>query len=474
MTALDAYLRPVMTGYLERLSGALRTAGIACDVLTMQSRGSLASTRAAGARPFTTLLSGPAAGVVGAQRLATEAGFPDCITLDMGGTSADIALITEGKPITTANGSIEHYPLRTLMVDVNTIGAGGGSVAWLDEAGGLRVGPRSAGAEPGPACYGRGGSEPTVTDASLVLGYLSPEQFAGSIDVDPDAAHRAIERLAQRLGLPLLETAEGIHRIVNARMADEIRLVSLRRGFDPREFALVLFGGGGPVCGWAVARELEIATALVPFAPGALCAYGLSTAALEYDEAVTVKSRADTVDPAALEAAFARLDVAGARRMAEDGVAAADVTAARSADMRHIGQSWELKVPVAAPVTAAAVAATVASFNQLHERIYGHVSDHGAAEFVNLRMTHTHAIDRDLRRSVPAAPHMTAPAPMRRCYFRDLGGMVDTAILTRAAIAPGTTVRGPAVIHQFDTTTVVGPGWSCQADAHGNLVLKAD
>lgn len=472
MTAFDAYLRPVMTGYLDRLSQTLRDAGFDCDVLTMQSRGSLASTRVAIARPFTTVLSGPAAGVIGAQRIAQQAGYPDCITLDMGGTSTDIALIDREKPMTTSLGHVGNFPLRTTMVDINTIGAGGGSVAWLDHAGGLRVGPRSAGAEPGPACYGRGGTEATVTDASVVLGYLSPEYFAGDIMIDADAAHRAVETLALRLGLSVLETAAGIHHIVNARMADEIRLVSLRRGFDPRQFALMLFGGGGPVCGWAVARELDIATALIPFAPGALCAYGLTAAAVEYDEAITVKVTARAAEPEALEAAFATLHEAGCRRMMQDGIAESAVTAMRFADMRLLGQSYELQVPITSPMTTANIDAAVAEFRRLHQRIYGHVSDQGEVEFVNLRMTHSHIIDPDPARPAITPPRITAPPPSRRCYFRELGGMVETRIIGRDMMEPDRAEQGPLVIHQLDTTIVVGPGCSCRAHPHGNLILS--
>jgi N-methylhydantoinase A/oxoprolinase/acetone carboxylase beta subunit len=472
ITAFDAYLRPVMTGYLARLSQSLHASGIACDVLTMQSRGSLASTRVAGARPFTTMLSGPAAGVIGARRIARQAGYPDCITLDMGGTSADIALIADEKPLTTSAGQIQHYPLRTPMVDINTIGAGGGSIAWLDDAGGLKVGSRSAGAEPGPACYGRGGVDATVTDASIVLGYLSPEHFAGGLAIDPDAAHRAVETLAVRLGLSVLETAEGIHRIVNARMADEIRLVSLRRGFDPRQFALVLFGGAGPVCGWAVARELDIATALVPFAPGALCAYGLTASAVEYEEVVTVKIPARTAEPAGIESAYARLHSAGLRRMAQDGVAASVVTASRFADMRQVGQSYELQVPIAAPVTPASINTAVAEFNRLHRRVYGHVSDQGEVEFVNLRMTHSYIVDRETARPAIAPPPIALSHSLRRCYFRELDGMVDTPILSRDSMTPGRVQCGPAVIHQLDSTTVVGPGCTCRVDRDGNLILS--
>jgi N-methylhydantoinase A len=257
-------------------------------------------------------------------------------------------------------------------------------------------------------------------------------------------------------------------------MADEIRLVSLKRGFDPRHFTLIPFGGGGPVCGWAVAAELEIATVLVPMAPGALCAYGLTVAALEYDEAVTVKQPADSAEPAALEAQFRRLEQAGLQRMQLDGVAPQSVVATRSAEMRYIGQSYELSVPMASTLTAASIQGAVEELAQRHQRIYGHANDQGRAEFVNLRVAHGHRIDADTRRPVAQPMPIAEPDPVRRCYFRALGGMVDTRIVTRAQLGPGDVLPGPAVIHQADTTTVVGPGFRARVDAHGNLILSAE
>jgi N-methylhydantoinase A len=472
LTAFDAYLRPVMSRYLGALGGALRGLGVTGEILTMQSRGGLASTARAVERPLTTLLSGPAAGVIGALHVAGRAGFRDCITLDMGGTSADIALVTDGKPVTTTWGRIERYPLRTPMVDVNTIGAGGGSIAWLDPAGGLHVGPRSAGAEPGPACYGRGGTDATVTDASLVLGYLDPERFAGGVRIDPDAAWRAIERLAGPLGLTVPEVAHGMHRIVNARMADETRLVSVRRGWDPRRFTLVLFGGGGPVNGWAVAEDLGIRRLLVPFAPGALSAFGLLVARVESDEAVTVKVAAARADAEAMEHAYRRLESAGLARMVRDGLPPEDVVCRRSADMRYIGQSYELEVPMPAPLDAGAVRAAAAAFHRVHEQVYGHASPEAAVEFVNLRTVHACAlppVDETLAAGSGAAGR---PASSRRCYFPQTGGFVDTRVLERLELSPGHALAGPAVVHQPDSTTVVPPGYECRVDARGNLVLE--
>jgi N-methylhydantoinase A len=472
LTAFDAYLRPVMGRYLETLAGALRGLGVSGEVLTMQSRGGLASTARAVERPLTTLLSGPAAGVVGALHVATRAGFPDCITLDMGGTSADIALVTGGKPVTTTRGRIERYPLRMPMVDVNTIGAGGGSIAWLDGAGGLHVGPRSAGAEPGPACYGRGGAEATVTDASVVLGYLDPARFAGGLAIDPDAAWRAVERLAGPLGRPVPEVAHGIHRIVNARMADETRLVSVRRGYDPRRFTLVLFGGAGPVNGWAVAEELGIGRLLVPFAPGALSAFGLLVSRVESDDAVTVKVEAARADAEQLERVYGRLESAGLARMVRDGLEPGDVVCRRSADMRYVGQSYELDVPLPAPVDASALRAATAAFHEAHERVYGHANRDAPVELVNLRVVHGGDLPPVDETVALPAPTAGRPPGYRRCYFPQVGGFVETRVLDRGELPRGGRLAGPAVVHQTDSTTVVPPGYACRVDGRGNLILE--
>jgi N-methylhydantoinase A len=472
LTAFDAYLRPVMSRYLERLQGALRGIGVQGDVLTMQSRGGLASTGRAAERPITTLLSGPAAGVMGALHVARGAGFRDCITLDMGGTSADIALVTEGKPVTTTGGHIERYPLRMPMVDVNTIGAGGGSIAWVDGAGGLHVGPHSAGAEPGPACYGRGGTEPTVTDASLVLGYLDPAHFAGGVHLDVGAAWRAVERVAGPLGLSVPAAAAGIHRIVNARMADETRLVSVRRGHDPRRFTLVLFGGGGPVNGWAVAEELGIGRLLVPFAPGALSAFGLLVSRVECDDAITFKVAAEHADPEALESAYQRLEAAGRARLVRDGCRPTDVIGQRAADMRYVGQSYELEIPMPSRADGPAVRAAVAAFHDAHGRVYGHASPEAAVEFVNLRVVHACALPPVDETVDPIPTAAQASTATRRCYFPQGEGFVETAVFRREALPHGGTLVGPAVVHQPDTTIVIPPGYEGRVDGRGNLVLE--
>ena len=363
------------------------------------------------------------------------------------------------------------------MVDVNTIGAGGGSIAWLDGAGGLRVGPHSAGAEPGPACYGRGGAEATVTDASLVLGYLDPARFAGDLAIDGDAAWRAVERLARPLGLSVPETAHGIHRIVNARMADETRLVSISRGYDPRHFTLVLFGGGGPVSGCAVADDLGISRLLVPFAPGALSAFGLLVSRVEYDDALTVKVPADHAEPARLEEAFRRLDGRRARphgpgrhRRRRGREHALGRHALRRAsryelEVPHRGAARRRRPPAGGGrlprASTAASTATPATGRPV--------------EFVEPADRSRHARRRPTMH-VPAADAGRGSARRRRpCYFAQLGGFVETPVLDRrrAALRPGRS-PGPAVIHQRDSTTVVASRLRAAAStARGNLVLGA-
>src|SRR5688572_20967891 len=294
VTAFDAYLGPVVKRYLAGLADTLRGLGVPGVPLIMRSRGGIVSAALAAQQPVTLFLSGPAGGVIGASFAAERSGVKDFVSLDMGGTSNDVAMVRDGTPLLASEGAIGAYPVRTPMVDVNTIGAGGGSIAWIDAAGGLRVGPRSAGAEPGPACYARGGDEATVTDASVVLGYLNPARFAGgALALDVAAAERAVAAIGRRLGVDAVTAAAGIHRVVNARMADQIRLVTIKRGYDPRQFALLVLGGAGPVHGAALAAEMGMPEVLVPEAPGVLAAFGLLAAAIEHQHARTLQAPTD-------------------------------------------------------------------------------------------------------------------------------------------------------------------------------------
>jgi N-methylhydantoinase A/oxoprolinase/acetone carboxylase beta subunit len=474
VTAFDAYLGPLVARYLAGLGETLSGVGVTAVPQIMRSRGGVVSAAVAARQPVTLFLSGPAGGVVGARFAAERSGVRDFISLDMGGTSNDVAVVHDGRPVVVAEGRIGPYPVRTPMVDVNTIGAGGGSLAWLDGAGGLRVGPRSAGAEPGPACYGRGGDRPTVTDASLLLGYLNPANFAGgSLRLDPRAAERAVATVAGPLGLDVVATAAGIHRVVNARMADQIRLMTIQRGHDPRGFTLVLLGGAGPVHGVALAEELGLGDVLVPEAPGVLSALGLLTAAVEHEHARTHPSVVAATDLAAVNGLLRELDAAGRARMREEAVPAAAVEVACSADMRYVGQAYELRVPIPAPLAPADLAAAEAAFHAAHERVYGYARTGQPVEFVNFRAVHTYRLP---------APRIAPPAPVRgtlddaragerRAHFAP-AGFVPTPVYARARLPVGTRLPGPAIVEQADTTTIIPPRWAAEVEASGNLRIR--
>ncbi len=472
VTAFDAYLGPVVKRYLAGLTDTLRGLGVPGVPLIMRSRGGIVSAALAAQQPVTLFLSGPAGGVIGAAFAAERSGVRDFVSLDMGGTSNDVAMVRDGTPLLASEGAIGPYPVRTPMVDVNTIGAGGGSIAWIDAAGGLRVGPRSAGADPGPACYGRGGDEATVTDASVVLGYLNPARFAGgTLALDASAAERAVAAVGRRLGVDAVTAAAGIHRVVNARMADQIRLVTIKRGYDPRQFSLVVLGGAGPVHGAALAAEMGMAEVLVPEAPGVLAAFGLLAAAIEHQHARTLQARTDVADLDAVNQCLAELDTAGRGRMREEGVAADQVRVAYAADMRYVGQAYELDVPIAVPVTHERMPEILAAFHAVHERVYGYARTQQPVEFVNFRAVHTFPLPRPVVTPAARATGTLADARLgeRPAYF---GRFTPTAIYERARLPLGARLEGPAIVEQSDTTTVIPPGVTALVDDAGNLRLR--
>jgi N-methylhydantoinase A len=473
VTAFDAYLGPVVKRYLAGLADTLRGLGVPGVPLIMRSRGGIVSAALAAQQPVTLFLSGPAGGVIGAAFAAERSGVSDFVSLDMGGTSNDVAVVRDGTPLLASEGAIGPYPVRTPMVDVNTIGAGGGSIAWIDAAGGLRVGPRSAGADPGPACYGRGGDEATVTDASVVLGYLNPARFAGgTLALDVAAAERAVAAIGRRLGVDAVTAAAGIHRVVNARMADQIRLVTIKRGYDPRQFSLVVLGGAGPVHGAALAAEMGMAEVLVPEAPGVLAAFGLLAAAIEHHHARTLQAPTDAADLDAVNSCLAELDAAGRDRVREEGVAADHARVAYAADMRYVGQAYELEVPIAVPVVRERMPEILAAFHAVHERVYGYARTQQPVEFVNFRAVHTYPLPRPVVTPAARATGTLADARLgeRRAYF---GAFVPTAIYERARLPLGARLAGPAIVEQSDTTTVIPPGVTALVDDAGNLRLRS-
>jgi N-methylhydantoinase A len=474
VTAFDAYLGPVVKRYLAGLAEALSGLGVRAVPQIMRSRGGIVSAAMAAQQPVTLFLSGPAGGVVGARFAAERSNIGDFVSLDMGGTSNDVAVVLDGAPFIAAEGRIGIYPVRTPMVDVSSIGAGGGSIAWIDGAGGLRVGPVSAGAEPGPACYGRGGDQVTVTDASLLLGYLNPQAFAGGLmTLDVKAAEAAVGKLAARIGRDVTATAAGIHRVVNARMADQIRLMTIKRGYDPRQFTLVVLGGAGPVHGVALAEEMGIPEVLVPEAPGVLAAFGLLAAAIEHHHARTLQGRVDVIGLGAVNACLAALDAAGRARMRQEAVPAGEVRVAYAADMRYVGQAYELEVPLAAPVASEHLAAIVNAFHAVHERVYGYARHVQPVEFVNFRATHTYSLPPPVLQGSARARGALADARLgeRRAHFTP-AGFVPTAVYDRARLPAGARLTGPAIVEQSDTTTVIPPGYAAGVEASGNLRIR--
>jgi N-methylhydantoinase A/oxoprolinase/acetone carboxylase beta subunit len=472
VTAFDAYMKPVVSRYLERLEGGLRAAQVAAPLQIMQSRGGLAGTSVARKRPVRLFVSGPAAGVIGGAIVGRSSGYRDLITIDVGGTSSDIALVESGEPVIRAQGSIAGFPVRVPMVDVNAIGAGGGSVAWLDGAGGLRVGPHSAGSEPGPAGYGRGGEQATVTDASVVLGWLDPAYFAGgSVTLVPALSHAAIDRcVARPLGLSVEDAALGIHRVVNAQMVEGIRLVSIRRGFDPRRFTLVALGGAGPIHATSLAAELGIANVLIPRHPGVLSAAGLLAAPIEHEVAVAFPRPVAALDFAEARRVLDQLDRSCVQLMAEESIGDMPVSIQYSADVWYVGQSYHLEVPLAVDASDP-LGKLYRDFLALHDRIYGHATEQPAA-IVNLRTVHraggSDHLDEGAWRPVEADPHK----PPRAIRVAGAPASVRAAIYHRATMPPGQTFAGPAIVEQDDTTTLVEPGWCGLVLDNGNLLLS--
>lgn len=473
VTTLEAYLRGTVGSYVARLAASLRTMGFDAGLQIMQSRGGITSAEMIAERPVSLLLSGLAAGVVGSRFAASAAGFEDIVSLDIGGTSCDIAMIRAGKPLLTNITRVEQLPLRQQMIDINTIGAGGGSIAWLDEVGGLRVGPQSMGSDPGPACYGRGGKEATVTDASLVLGFLNPARFAGgTFTLDSAAAEQAVDSLAERLGLSRAETAAGIHRILNARMADEIRRATVQRGADPRAFSLLALGGAGPVHAGALADELDIARVVIPETPGVLSAFGLLVGNIEHDQGETFAARSDEISAAAFAEVVGRLDARCAAFMRRDGVPPEAVEARVFADMRYVGQSYELTIPVPGE-NAGSIAAAVAAFHEQHRDLYGHADCAAPAEFVNLRVVHSHALPSPklVWRSAGGA-NASEPTGTRPVYFSAAGGYVETPIYDRWLLLEAQVIEGPAIVEQADTTLVIYPSQHASVHRTGAIVVE--
>jgi N-methylhydantoinase A len=471
VTAFDAYVKPVVDNYLARLEGGLGEAGVTAPLQVMQSRGGLTVAPIARERPVRLFLSGPAAGVIGGRIAGASAGADNLITIDVGGTSADIALISRRKPMLRPEGLIAGYPIRVAMVDVNTIGAGGGSIAHLDVSGGLRVGPQSAGSDPGPACYGLGGTEATVTDASVVLGYLDPGFFAGGkLKLRPELAERAVtERIAAPLGMTAAQAALGIHRVLNTQMAEGIRLVSVRQGVDPRGYALLPLGGAGSLHATALARELDITKVIVPRIPGVLAAAGLLAAPIEHEVSAAFPTPLAALSLEALKRSLAEIDAKAAALMRAERVELDEVTVTYQADVCYIGQSYNLEIPIRLEADDPGER-LYRDFLAAHDRVYGH-SVETPAKIVNIRTVHQargSEVLQEMRFDTSGGP---VEIGRRDILVAGEAAPVTAIVYDRDALREGFRFSGPAIVQQSDTTTLVEPGWDGLVDDAGNLIL---
>ena len=472
-TVANAVLSPLVSGYVGRLHDRLEERGYTGDLLLLHSGGGVMTPKLAQRYAVRLAASGIAAGAIASRHIATLCGYPNAIGLDMGGTSTDVSLVYEGEERVTKEWFVEYgYPICFPSIEVLTIGAGGGSFAWIDEAGSLRNGPQSAGANPGPACYGRGNDRPTNTDANLVLGRLGRALAGGAMTLDAAAAAKAIEEhVAAPLGLGLVEAAAAVLEVANANMADAVRLISIRRGYDPREFCLVAFGGAGPLHGAALAEELAIPTVLVPPNPGITSALGCLLVDVRHDLSAMFLAHVDDVDRDALEAELEKLEAEGRERLAAEGVREEQMSIQRFADMRYLGQWRSLTVPVSAPVD---LADAEARFHADHERAYNYRRDGSPVEIYRLSVRAVGVTPKPELRRHEANGAGVVTSGSRPVHFDASGAAVETPVYERLDLPAGARLDGPAVIEQLDSTTLVPPGWRAEVDEWLNIRMHKE
>lgn len=484
---VNAYVGPVVGRYIRSLESSLAEAGIAAPLQIMQSSGGLMSAAAATRKPAHLVESGPAAGVVACAFLARAAGIPNVISLDMGGTTAKAAILEDGLPAKTSEYEVGAginlssrliqgggHAIRLPFIDLSEIGAGGGSLVSVDEFGMLHVGPESAGSDPGPACYGRGGDAPTLTDALVVLGYLNPEQLAGgTVAIDAEAAMRALETVAAPLRRSATEAAYGVFQLAVATMTRAVKAVSTYRGRDPRDFVLCGFGGNGPVVAAAIARSLQMRRVLVPLAPGVFSAAGLLLSEIEHEFVRTLVARGADATPELLQAGYRELEAEAEAALLAEGVAHEEIVVSRFADVRYTGQAYELTLPVAAgPPDLGLIAA---EFGAEHQRTYGHASADAPIDIVNLKLTARPAANGD----IPYDPLaglcvLGTQATSRRAYFGAEHGALDVPVISRAALLDAPPREGPLIVEEYDSTCVVPPGCRVTLDSLGSIDIGLD
>jgi len=472
-TVLNTYVGPALKDYMIHFGSRLKEFGVPVDPYIIQSNGGLLSVGSAVLNPIRTVLSGPSAGVIGAAHVARAAGLPNVITLDMGGTSTDVSLVRGGRPSVRSGQTIAGYSIRVPAVAIHTIGAGGGSIAWVDEAMGFHVGPRSAGAKPGPSCYGLGGDEATVTDANVMLGRLNPQALlGGAMPICKDNAVKATQRLADAINLKLEAAAAGVIRVVVSNMVRAVRVISIEQGEDPREFALLAFGGAGPLHASAIARQLGISDVIVPLVPGLLCAAGalLAEPKMEYSKTRVFELAAD---PAQLADGFRSLTESAEAWLKNERIPEDERRRAFSVDMRYVGQNHELTVDMPdVPITAETAASVVASFHKEHYKHFGYSSPANPVQVVTCRVT---AMGRLSEPGTTSSAGDTRTEPMigsRPVYFETTGTWMECPVYWRGALGAGCAIEGPAIVEQTDSTTLLYPDDRATVDGHGNMILK--
>jgi N-methylhydantoinase A len=474
---INAYIQPVMANYLSRLESRMRELDVTTPKLyIMQSNGGVSTFKGSAEKPVATVLSGPAGGVIASMGTCERVGINNIITFDMGGTSCDVALIHQGTPVITTQGKISMRPIALPMLDIHTVSAGGGTIARIDAVGGLQVGPDSAGADPGPVSYDRGGDNVTITDANVVTGVLDPDHFLGGrMKLNKAKANKLLEqKIARPLGLELLEAADGVLKIINVKMEEAIKAVSSARGYDIRDFTLVAFGGGGPMHAGRMALDLGIPTLLVPLTPGVHSALGLLMSDVKHDYVRSKLVGLDDLELAEINRLFDELIEQATRELHGEGFANDEIKIEPYLDLRYAGQGYELTVPcVMPPLKQEDVTVMRRRFDTLHEQNSGHKAETEPVELVSLRL-----ISLGLVPQAKLSPGKVSGAKVekaitggRKVYFGTEHGLLATQIYDRARLEPGHRLAGPAIVEQLDTTTVIHPEQEARVDDYCNLII---
>jgi N-methylhydantoinase A len=476
-TVINAYLHPILTRYIDRLEGRLSSAGVATrQKYIMQSNGGMSTFGASAKKAVATVLSGPAGGVSASLGACRATGFENLITFDMGGTSCDVALIKDGAPSVSTRGKIEGRDIALPMIDINTVSAGGGTLARVDQLGQLQVGPQSAGAVPGPACYGRGGTEPTITDCNLVLGYLGEDNFlGGGMPLDARSSHGALENnIARPLGMDVVDAAEGVVRIIDVKMQEAIKAISTMRGHDLREFRLLAFGGAGPLHAARIADNLGMAGVIIPLFPGVYSAMGLLISDVKHDYVRSKMSPLSTTPVSGIADIFDELEAHARKELGEEEFPEERIAIERAIDMRYAGQGYEITIPCAMPLNADSLQVLRAEFDELHQKMFGHTAPDEPVEIVSYRLRGIGKVPAVKLRTFAVKGHSLEKALREHRPIRFEGETLDCPVYQREFIDVGAEVSGPAIIDQLDCTTLIPPGHYARVDKFKNLILTKE